>query len=708
MIKSEALKRITKLRQEIERLNYLYYVLDKPEINDAAWDHLKNELVKLETEFPDLVTPDSPTQRVGGRALSAFKKVEHSLPMLSLFDAFSEEEMLAWEERMVKLLAPSLRWDDKKIKKDFSYYAELKMDGLAISLIYKNGVLVKAATRGDGRVGEDVTANIKTITSIPLRLRIPTKQEIIKLGLAASTTEQVFSNLEKGEIEIRGEVIMTEAVLKKLNEQYKKLNKPLLANARNAAAGSIRQLDPNITAERQLDFHCYDIATEFGIELHSQEHTLAKLLGIKVLDLNKECKNISELINFHHNWEKNRAKLPFECDGVVAVVNNTKLWPILGIVGKGPRYMMAYKFANEQATTKLLDVEWQIGRSGTLTPTARLEPVRVKGVMISNATLHNFDEIKRLGVKIGDTVIIERAGDVIPKIIATLVKLRNGKEKIIKPPLKCPICGTSVMQKPGEVAYRCPNKNCYAVNLRRLIHWASKTGLDIDSLGPKIIEQLVIANLVSDPADFYSLSKGDFLSLERFAELSADNLVKAIDASRSTSLERFIYALGIEHVGEETALLLAKQAVYWSKQNKQSLTTPLDLENLFTKINKEDLEKLPDVGTKVAASLISWFSQSANKNLLKKLTDHGLRITLPKITNGKLNNKSFVITGTLDNLSRDEAKSLVRSSGGQISESVSKQTDYVVVGENPGSKYDKAQKLGLKILSEKEFIGLIS
>lgn len=700
---NEIKKRIAKLRLEIERHNYLYYVLDKIEISDTAWDYLKNELVRLEKEYPDLITPDSPTQRVGGRALSAFKKVEHSLPMLSLADAFSEEEMTEWEERLVKILEAN-----QKSKRDLNYYAELKMDGLAISLIYKNGVLVKAATRGDGRIGEDVTANIKTIASIPLRLRVPTRQELLNLKISASNAEKIFSNLAKGEIEIRGEIIMTEAVLKKLNEQYKKSNKPLLANARNAAAGSIRQLDPKITAERKLDFYCYDIATDFGIILHSQEHGLAKLLGIKILEFNKECKSLKEVINFHHSFESKRDKLPFECDGVVAVVNNTQLWPDLGIVGKGPRYMMAYKFTNEQATTKLLNVEWQIGRSGTLTPTARLEPVKVKGVMISNATLHNFDEIKRLGVRVGDTVIIERAGDVIPKIIGCLVNLRTGREQIIHPPVKCPICGTEVMQKSGEVAYRCPNKKCYAVNLRRLMHWTSKTGLDIDNLGPKIIEQLVVANLVNDPADFYSLTKDDFLSLERFADLSSDNLIKAIYKSRKSSLERFLYALGIEHVGEETALLLAKQIVFWSKQNKQKLSTPLDLGSLFSKLSKAELEELPDVGTKVADSIVDWFNNSTSQAFLKKLTSYGVKIILPKLAKGKLNNETFVLTGTLNNFSRDVAKSLIRDNGGQISESVSKQTDYVVVGENPGSKYDKANKLGIKVLTEKEFINLIN
>jgi len=699
MLSHETNKRIIKLRQEIERHNYLYHVLDQPEISDAALDSLKNELVKLERQFPDLITADSPTQRVSGKPLATFKKVEHSIAMLSLFDAFSEEDMTQWQERLVKILGT---------KKDLHYFSELKMDGLAISLIYKNGILVKAATRGDGRVGEDVTANIKTIASIPLRLRIPTKQELLKIGLTNASIEKVLTNLSTGEIEIRGETIMTEAVLNKLNNEYKKLNKPLLANARNAAAGSIRQLDSSITASRQLDFYCYDIATEFGIELHSQEHSLAKLLGIKVLGFNKLCKNLAEVIDFHHSWEKKRDKLPFECDGVVAVVDKIKLWSDLGIVGKGPRYMMAYKFANEQATTKLLDVEWQIGRSGTLTPVAKLEPVRVKGVMISNATLHNFDEIERLGVKINDTVIVERAGDVIPKIIASLVKLRTGAEKTIKAPTKCPICNTPVMKKTGEVAYRCPNKNCYAVNLRHLMHWTSKTGLDIDSLGPKIIEQLVASGLVNDPADFYTLTKDDFLSLERFADLSSTNLVAAIEKAKTPTLEKLLYALGIEHVGEETALLLAKQAVNWSKLKKQSLATPEDLGNLFINLDKETLETLPDVGTKVALSIINWFNNKLNQNFLKKLTTAGLKIILPRLSIGKLNNQSFVLTGTLNNFSRDEAKALIRNHGGQISESVSAQTDYVVAGDKPGSKYEKARKLKVKILNEQKFIELTS
>ncbi len=698
MDKFLAKTRIIKLRKEIERHNYLYHVLDKPEISDAALDSLKNELVKLETEFPQFITPDSPTQRVSGQALASFKKVEHSSAMLSLFDAFSEEDLCSWEERLVKILGSRTQLD---------YYAELKMDGLAISLIYKNGSLIKGATRGDGRVGEDVTANLKTIASIPLRLRQPSQAELIKLGLKPEVIKKIKTSLANGTIEVRGEAIMTEAILKKLNEANKKQGKSLLANARNAAAGSIRQLDPKITAVRQLDFYCYDIATDFGLERHSQEHAVAKLLGVKILGFNKVCRNLKEVIEFHHYWDKHKTKLPFECDGVVAVVDKVKLYSTLGVIGKGPRYMMAYKFPAEQATTKLLAVDWQIGRTGTLTPTARLAPVKVKGVTISNATLHNFDEIKRLGVKINDTVIIERAGDVIPKIIGVLTKLRSGEEKDIKPPTKCPICNSAIKKINDEVAYRCINKNCYAVNLRRLIHWASKSGLDIASLGPKIIEQLVVARLVSDPADFYTLIKDDFLSLERFADLSATNLVKAIQGSKTPRLAKLIYALGIEQVGEETAWLLERQMVYWAKDKKLSLYTPVDLNKLFTYLTPADLEKLPDVGVKVANSILSWFERSLNQVLLEKLTRVGLSFTLPKITTSKLTNKVLVLTGSLTKLSREQAKAMIRQLGGQVSESVSQQTDYVVVGEKPGSKYDKAKKLGLKILTEKDFLALL-
>ncbi len=696
MDKKNAEKRIVKLRAEINRHNYLYHVLDKPAVSDAVLDSLKNELVRLELEYPDLITSDSPTQRVGGKALDKFPKVQHSSRMISLFDAFSEDDMRAWEDRAVKLLEPS-----GKSRRDISYYAELKMDGLAVSLVYRSGRLVRGATRGDGQVGEDVTANLRTIQAIPLLLRVPSAVEVKTIGLGDHAA-RILKEVENGEVEIRGEVIMTESVLKKLNQQYAKAGKPLLANSRNAAAGSIRQLDPKITAERQLDFHCYDVATDFGIRFHDQEHELAKLLGFKSLKENKRCRNMDELLAFHHGWEKNRTKLPFECDGVVAAINDQTLWPILGIVGKGPRYMMAYKFANEQATTKLLDVVWQVGRTGILTPTAKLEPVRVKGVTISNATLHNLDEIRRLGLKIGDTVIVERAGDVIPKITGLLPKLRDGSEKAIKAPSRCPMCSTAVERVDAEVAYRCPNKECYAVNLRRLIHWAAKDGLDIDGLGPKIIEQLIKARLVSDPADFYRLTKDDLLALDRFAEISAVNTIAAISASKKPALERFLFALGITHLGEETAILLAKTL------GSRRLANPVDLIAAMDTISIDDLTALPDIGDKVALSIKAWFDNLSHQDLLKKLASLGVTFARTKSTaNSALSGKTFVLTGTLNGLTRDEAKDTIRKQGGSVASSVSAKTDYVVAGELPGSKYDTAKKLGVRILDEREFMKLI-
>jgi len=699
MTKKEAIQRIKKLRTEINRHNYLYHVLDKPEISDAALDSIKNELAKLETQFPDLITSDSPTQRVSGKALSKFPKVKHSVRMLSLADAFSEEEIKDWEDRTIKIL------QEKGVPmKDLSYYAELKMDGLAASLIYRKGELIRGATRGDGQVGEDVTANLRTITSIPLALRVPTEAELKKIGLAKESKD-ILDHIMKGEVEIRGEAIMTNAVLAKLNKMYAKEGRALLANSRNAAAGSIRQLDPKMTAERELDFYCYDIATDLGIRYHDQEHELAKLLGFKSPVANARCANYDELIRFHHSLEKKRSKLAFECDGVVAVVNDTSLWDMLGIVGKGPRYMIAYKFANEQATTKLLDVVWQVGRTGILTPIARLAPVPVKGVVISNATLHNFDEINRLKIKIGDTVIIERAGDVIPKIIGVLEKLRDGSEKTIKAPIICPICGNKVVKVEGEVAYRCLNKNCYAVNLRRLMHWASKSAFDIEGLGPKIIEQLLKAGLISDPADFYSLTKNDLLGLERFAEISATNTIAAIASAKNPSLEKFIYALGITHVGEETAIVLSRALVAWSK--KKILKTT-DLIGIFKTIKHSDLETLPDVGVKVAASIVEWFANQSHQIFLHKLNDAGLTLTPPLAAQkGIFSGQSFVLTGSLESLTRDEAKATIRRLGGEISESVSAKTSYVIVGEKPGSKYETAKKLGVRTLSENEFIKLV-
>jgi len=682
MTKEEAKKRIEKLKAEINHHRYFYHVLDKQDISDAALDSLKNQLFKLEMEFPDLITSDSPTQRVGGKPLEKFNKVIHSQPMLSLYDAFNTKDMYDWENRMSKIL-PGQK---------FTYYAELKMDGLAMNLKYNKGMFVQGATRGDGRIGEDVTQNLRTIEAIPLILRRPEEKELSIIGLNQEIIRRFYQAFDEGIIEIRGEAIMTLKVFNDLNTKYAKAGKPPLANPRNAAAGSIRQLDPKVTAERRLDFYAYSLITSLNLVEHEQEHELAKLIGFKILSVNKLCKNIEEVLEYHDYQEKNKEKVPFECDGVVAIVNDLALWPKLGVVGKGPRYIMAYKFAAQQVTTKVSDVVWQVGRTGTLTPTAALEPVRVGGVMVSQATLHNMDEIMRLDLKIGDTIILERAGDVIPKVVQVLPKLRIGMEKTIKAPEKCPICNSEVVRVPGEVAYRCSNKECYAVNLRSMMHWTSKGAMDIDGLGPKIIEQLMKEGLVRTVADFYKLTIDDLLPLERFAEKSAENLIEAIEAKKEAGLSRFIYGLGIRHVGEETAI---------------------DLANYFGNLDKiraaglEELEKLADVGPIMAKSIYDWFRNPKHSELLEQLRNNGLKIKKVESLARVLEGKTFVLTGGLKSLTREEAKARIRELGGDVSSSVSKNTDFVVAGEEAGSKLDKAKKLEVRVINEEEFLKMI-
>ena len=461
MNKQEAKNRIEKLKKEINHHRYLYHVLDRQEISEGALDSLKNELFKLEQEYPEFIAADSPTQRVEGKPLDKFGKVAHEPPMLSLFDAFSAQDMSDWENRAKRIIKAQIALD---------YYCELKFDGLAMSLHYEKGIFTQGATRGNGKVGEDVTNNLKTIESIPLSLRIPHKEELKKIGFDLGQINKLLSAIKSGEIIIRGEALMTKKVFNELNKKYEKAGKKVLANPRNGAAGSIRQLDSKITAERKLDFYVYGIAgaDDLKLQTHEQEIKLAKLLGLKILEGNKYCKNLDEVNKFHRYWEENRAKLLMEVDGVVIKVNNLSLWSVLGIVGKGPRYAIAYKFAAEQVTTVLKDAVWQIGRTGTLTPIGVLEPVRVGGVTVSHVTLHNMDEIERLDLKINDTIIIERAGDVIPKVVQVLPKMRLGIEQKILIPKNCSICGSRVERIPGEVALRCTNKDCYAVTLRRL------------------------------------------------------------------------------------------------------------------------------------------------------------------------------------------------------------------------------------------------
>ena len=667
MEKSEAKKRIEKLKELVNRHRYLYHVLDKQEISDSALDSLKKELFDLEQEYPEFITKDSPTQRIGGEPLKEFKKFKHPQRMTSFNDAFSEADMQDWEKRFLKLLPDSQ-------KGMVNYYCELKIDGLAIELIYKDGVLQTGSTRGDGTTGEDVTQNLKTIEAIPLTIN------------------------EKKDIIARGEVFISKKEFERINKEQTAKGLAVYANPRNIAAGSIRQLDPKITASRKLDSFAYELLTDFGQVTHEDKHKILKDLGFKTNKHNKFCKNLQEVFEFHKKWIKEREKLDYEIDGVVVLVNSNEIFEKLGIVGKAPRAGIAYKFPQAQSTTKVVDIQVQVGRTGAMTPVAILEPVQVTGITITRATLHNEDEIKRLGLKIGDTVIVGRAGDVIPDIIKVLPELRNGKEKAFKMPEKCPACGTLLRQGFGgqaklenEKILRCPNKNCFAQRRRNFYHFVSRTAFNMDGLGPKIIDRLMDEGLVQDPSDLFDLEEGDVKNLERFAEKSAENLIKSIQGKKEIALPKFIYALGIRNVGEETAIDLAKHF-----QNINKIKTA----------KLEDFEQILDIGPVVSKSIYEWFKDKENLKFVERL-EKKVKITNPQPKAQKFKDKTFVLTGSLESMSRDEARAKIRELGGDVSESVSSKTSYVVVGSEPGSKAEKAKKLGVKILAEKEFLNLI-
>lgn len=704
MNKIDAKERIAKLQQEIDYHRRQYHVYDRETISAAALDSLKNELFRLENEYPDLITPDSPTQRVGGEALSKFKKVTHNQPMISLYDAFSEEDMRDWQQRNFNYLA------DTGHNLVGSYYCELKLDGLAANLRYERGLFVQGATRGDGKVGEDITANLRTIESLPLRLQRPTEPELQSLGLTEAQIAAFYHLLEDGIIEVRGETIMSKQTLAELNQKYAQAGKPLLANTRNGAAGSLRQLDPQVAAERRLDFYAYDLILgdyERGeiIISRASADAIVELLGFRRVRHNQLCSDLQAVFAFQKHWEKQKEKLPFFIDGVVVKYEDLRLWPVLGTVGKAPRYMMAYKFSAEQATTKLLDIVWQVGRTGTLTPTAILEPVKVGGVTVGRSTLHNFDEIKRLDLRLGDTVIIERAGDVIPKVVETLTKLRTGGESKIQPPAHCPRCGQPVVKVGEEVAYRCANKNCYAIALRRLSHFTSKGAADIEGLGPKIIEQLVDIGLLEDVADIFALRPEDLVGLEGFADKKTEKLIKAIATRKKIALPRFLFALGILHVGEESASTVAAEL---SRYLPAKEFNPLALLKAAKLLDVAAWSQLPDVGPVVAASLNDFWHDSATESLFNKLDHLGLRLLPPVVAVGTLQGKTFVLTGSLRGLTRQEAKDKIKARGGKTKESVSRLLDYIVVGDEPGSKLAEAKKLGVKILSETEFLQLLA
>ncbi|MFA6909295.1 MAG: NAD-dependent DNA ligase LigA [Patescibacteria group bacterium] len=675
MTKREATERISKLRDEINRHRYLYHVKDTQEISDAALDSLKHELDLLEQQFPELITPDSPTQRVGGEALDEFKKVVHRTPMLSLNDVFEPSEVEQWETRIRKLLPA-----DASVE----YFGEVKMDGLAIALLYRDGVLYRAATRGDGRIGEDVTQNVRTIESVPLRLEDQSGDAKLK---------QWVTKARSGEIEVRGEVYMPKKVFEAINKEQEKKSLPPFANPRNASAGSVRQLDPRITASRKLSFMAYDLVTDLGQTTHQETHAILTALGFNAGTHNERLVSRADIESYHERIGKIRASLPYWTDGIVITVNSIGQFRGLGVVGKAPRGAIAYKYPAEQATTIVEDIQVQIGRTGALTPVAHLKPVQVAGTTVSRATLHNIDEIRRLDVRIGDTVIVEKAGEIIPDIVQVLVKLRTGKEKKFHMPAKCPVCGSPTARKDGEVAYYCTNPQCYAVQHEGLRHFVSKTGFDIDGLGEKIVEQLFKADLVKSPADLFTLTIKDLEPLERFAEKSAANLVSAIQKAKRVSLARFIYALGIRHVGEETANDLARHFGDIQKLEHTSI---------------EELHAIRDIGGVVAQSISAYFGDKKNIDLVNALIKNGVEIHRPeKIQATPLTGKKIVVTGTLAGMSRDEAKAQVRKAGGDWVSSVSTQTDFVVVGENPGSKADKAKKLGVNIISEKEFLELL-
>ncbi len=671
-IPKEIIERVKKLREEIEYHNYRYYVLDSPVISDAEYDALMRELKELEERYPELITPDSPTQRVGFPPAKEFRQVSHAEPMLSLDDAFTEEEVLEFDKRIKRFLGLP---EDVEIE----YTVEPKMDGLAVELIYENGILSVGSTRGDGIVGEDVTNNLKTIKSIPLRLM---RNDDLPIP---------------SRIDVRGEVFMEKKKFEKLNEERLARGESPFANPRNAASGSLRQLDPNVTAKRPLDIFFYGVGRVEGYTFKTQWEILTTLpkWGLKTNPFCRLVKGIKAAIEYHHEIEKKREELPYELDGVVIKVNDLSLWERLGTKARSPRYALAYKFEPTQVTTKVLDIVLQVGRTGAVTPVAVLKPVQVGGVIVSRATLHNEDEIRRKDIRIGDWVLVQRAGDVIPEVVMAIKDRRTGEEKEFEMPKVCPVCGSKLVRKPGEAVWRCPNKNCYAQLVRHLQHFASRNAMDIEGLGAKVAKALVDAGLVRDIGDLYYLKVDDFLQLPGFALKKAQNLYNAIQKSKRTSLARFLYALGIRHVGEVVAQILAEHFKTLDKLMKASVA---------------DLMAIPGIGPEVAQSIVEYFRNERNLKTLEKLLKAGIEFEEKeeeKEEKKSLKGLSFVFTGALKSMSRDEAKKKVQALGGRVASSVSRNVDFVVVGEKPGSKYQRAQKLGLKIINEEEFLKLI-
>jgi DNA ligase (NAD+) len=665
MVSEVVKKRVEKLREEIEYHNYLYYVLDQPEISDAQYDRLLRELEKLEEEYPELRSPNSPTQRVGAPPLEAFEIVRHTLPMLSLANAFDETEARDFDKRVKKFLGSSA---------DIIYVAEPKLDGLAVELVYERGLFVVGSTRGDGVNGENITQNLRTIKTLPLQL---IRKEI----------------LAPERLEVRGEVIIQLKKFKELNRKREEMEEPLFANPRNAAAGSVRQLDSKITAERPLEIYCYGLGEIRGKTFKTHWEILQTFpkWGLRTNPNIQRCRNIDEVLEYYHKMNEKRETLPYEIDGIVMKVDRLDLQTRLGEISRSPRWALAFKFQPKQETTKILDIIVQVGRTGALTPVALMEPVKVGGVEVSRATLHNQDEIDKKDVRTGDTVIVQRAGDVIPEVVQVITSKRKGTEKKFKMPSTCPVCGAEVIKE--EAIHRCIGLDCPAQLKGRIKHFASKRAMDIEGLGVKLIDQLVDKGLIKDVADIYYINKERLIELERMADKSAQNIIDAIEKSKTKPLSKFLYALGIRHVGETTAEDLAHR---FSR-----------LEDFFH-LSEEDLMEIEGIGPEVAASVHQFFGDKKNKASIELLKKAGVKVIEPKVKEkGKLAGKSFVFTGALKVLGRDEARNLVESLGGVTTSSVSKKVDFVVVGEDPGSKFNKAKELGIKTLTEEEFKKLI-
>jgi len=664
-------KKIEKLREEIRNHNHRYYVLNDPIISDAEYDQLMKELTELEKNYPQYITPDSPTQRVGVEPVPEFATVKHITPMLSLSNAFSDEELIAFDQRIKKLVP------EQKIE----YVVELKIDGLAIALVYENGIFIRGATRGDGVTGEEITPNLRTIKTIPLKL---------------------FGKDIPSLLEVYGEVYMKKSDFKKLNEGRMKSGESLFANPRNAAAGSVRQLDPRITAQRHLDIFVYRATFPENPKkflTHIEVLNYLKKVGFKVNPEIKLCGDIKEAINYCHQWIEKREKLDYEIDGMVIKVNSLIMREKLGSTTRSPRWAIAYKFPAQQTTTRIKDIIVQVGRTGALTPVAILNPIKISGSVVQRATLHNEDEIRRKDIRIGDTVLVQKAGEVIPEVVKVIKEKRTGKEKEFIMPSKCPVCGGKVYRPEGEAISRCVNISCPAQVKEKIRHFVSRDAMDIEGLGPAIIDQLVEKKLVRNIADLYFLKRNELISLERMAEKSADNLLRAIKESKERPLFRLIYGLGIRYVGVHTSEVIAR---YYPTLDK------------FKKASLEELIEIDEIGPKIAESIILFFKEKENLFFIERLRDAGLNFGREEEAIQKekeslpLKGKQFVLTGALKEFTRNQAKEIISKLGGRITGSVSKKTDYVIAGEDPGSKYQKAQELGVTIINEEEFKKMIN